>query len=299
MHWNKFIYNNTNRRTNCPNLFCQETLHVSGSSSAHHQEFSTVHSALVYVMQVWWQLETVHIFGVSHGVLSLRNCSESLSAKSCTVLFLRATHESLFCRHRWEDSVTMGRANTDSTANYKLKYQLAKTKEKRLLLGHVDYSGIVNYRKNILVIFPGIFGILHGILKILCIYSASSRRNPADDLRNNSWETLDLRELDEKIILGTEGRQLLIPAMSGNYFCGRMHLTFSTVCRTPPQREFKLLNHSGNCTYHILQHLNPYILPTHTALHFFTSFISFWQWEVIITLHRLNRPLFRMEKQCI
>ena len=31
--------------------FCQETLHVSGSSSAHHQ-FSTVHSALVYVMQV-------------------------------------------------------------------------------------------------------------------------------------------------------------------------------------------------------------------------------------------------------
>ena len=27
--------------------FCQETLHVSGSSSAHHQEFSTVHSALV------------------------------------------------------------------------------------------------------------------------------------------------------------------------------------------------------------------------------------------------------------
>jgi len=34
--------------------FFQETLHVSGSSSAHHQQFSTVHSALVYVMQVWW-----------------------------------------------------------------------------------------------------------------------------------------------------------------------------------------------------------------------------------------------------
>ena len=27
--------------------FCQETLHVSGISSAHHQGFSTVHSALV------------------------------------------------------------------------------------------------------------------------------------------------------------------------------------------------------------------------------------------------------------
>ena len=34
--------------------FCQKTLHVSDSSSAHHQEFSTIHSALVYVEQVWW-----------------------------------------------------------------------------------------------------------------------------------------------------------------------------------------------------------------------------------------------------
>jgi len=51
-----FSFNKTNRRTNFPNLFCQETLHVSGSSCAHHQEFFTVHSALVYVMQVWWQL---------------------------------------------------------------------------------------------------------------------------------------------------------------------------------------------------------------------------------------------------
>jgi len=49
---NEFLFNKTNRRTNYPNLFGQETLHVSGSSSAYHQEFSTVHSALVYVMQV-------------------------------------------------------------------------------------------------------------------------------------------------------------------------------------------------------------------------------------------------------
>jgi hypothetical protein len=40
--------------------FCQETLPVSGSSSVHHQEFSTVHSALVYVMQVSWQLSNLH-----------------------------------------------------------------------------------------------------------------------------------------------------------------------------------------------------------------------------------------------
>jgi hypothetical protein len=34
--------------------FCQEILHVSDSSPAHHQEFSTVRSALVYVLQGWW-----------------------------------------------------------------------------------------------------------------------------------------------------------------------------------------------------------------------------------------------------
>jgi hypothetical protein len=94
------------------------------------------------------------------------------------------------------------------------------------LLGHEDYFGIANCRKNI----PVIFGILHGISKFLCIYSMSSRRNLP-----TFCETLDLRELDEKVILSIEGRQILIPAMSGNYFCGRMHLTFSTVCRTPPQ----------------------------------------------------------------
>jgi len=49
------------RCTNFPNLFCQEILHVSGSSSAHHQEFSTVHSALVNVMQVWWQLSSTTV----------------------------------------------------------------------------------------------------------------------------------------------------------------------------------------------------------------------------------------------
>jgi hypothetical protein len=36
-----------------PILFCYKTLHVSGIFSVHHQEFSTVHSALVSFMQVF------------------------------------------------------------------------------------------------------------------------------------------------------------------------------------------------------------------------------------------------------
>jgi hypothetical protein len=39
-------------------LFCYKTLHVSGILSSHHQEFSTVHSALVSFMQFWWPLPT-------------------------------------------------------------------------------------------------------------------------------------------------------------------------------------------------------------------------------------------------
>jgi hypothetical protein len=62
VHRSKFLFNKTNRCTNFPNLFCQENLHISDSFSAHHQELSTVHSALVYVMQVWWQLLSTTIY---------------------------------------------------------------------------------------------------------------------------------------------------------------------------------------------------------------------------------------------
>jgi hypothetical protein len=42
-----FFLNNQPSALIIPILFCYKTLHVSGIFSAHHQEFSTVHSALV------------------------------------------------------------------------------------------------------------------------------------------------------------------------------------------------------------------------------------------------------------
>jgi len=47
-----FLINQPDARI-IPILFCYKTLHVSGIFSAHHQEFSTVHSALVSFMQVF------------------------------------------------------------------------------------------------------------------------------------------------------------------------------------------------------------------------------------------------------
>jgi hypothetical protein len=47
-----FFLNNHLDALIIPILFCYKTPHVSDNFSAHHQDFSTVHSALVSFMQV-------------------------------------------------------------------------------------------------------------------------------------------------------------------------------------------------------------------------------------------------------
>jgi hypothetical protein len=47
-----FFLNNQSDALIIPILFCYKTLYVSGIFSAHHQEFSNVHSTLVSFMQV-------------------------------------------------------------------------------------------------------------------------------------------------------------------------------------------------------------------------------------------------------
>jgi hypothetical protein len=49
---------NPTRCTNLSNLFCNETLHVSDNSFVHRQEYFTVHTSMVYVMQVFRQLSS-------------------------------------------------------------------------------------------------------------------------------------------------------------------------------------------------------------------------------------------------
>jgi hypothetical protein len=52
LHRKDVFLNNQPDALIIPILFCYRTLHVLGIFSAHHQEFSTVHSALVSLMQV-------------------------------------------------------------------------------------------------------------------------------------------------------------------------------------------------------------------------------------------------------
>jgi hypothetical protein len=53
--WKFFLIKPT-RRTNFTNSILSKTLHVLGISFAHHQEFSTLYSTLVYFLQVLSQL---------------------------------------------------------------------------------------------------------------------------------------------------------------------------------------------------------------------------------------------------
>jgi len=52
VHRNRFIFNHQPDALIIQILFCYKILHVSGIFSAHHQEFSTVYSALVSFLQV-------------------------------------------------------------------------------------------------------------------------------------------------------------------------------------------------------------------------------------------------------
>jgi len=55
VHRDKFLTINPTRYTDFSDLVWNETLHVSDGSSVHHQEFFTVHTAMVYVIQDCWQ----------------------------------------------------------------------------------------------------------------------------------------------------------------------------------------------------------------------------------------------------
>jgi len=56
-------------------------LHVSDSFSVHHQEFFSVHTVMVYVVQVCWQLES----RIRAELVPSRSCSQAVNKTVCTV----------------------------------------------------------------------------------------------------------------------------------------------------------------------------------------------------------------------
>ena len=94
-----FLFKWPKRRTNYQNLFCYKTLHVSDIFSAHHQEFSTVHSALVIFMQV---------FDDRFQAQSGWKCMAVLSGL-CLEAVIKNLHENYQCRMYSRKLLMMGR----------------------------------------------------------------------------------------------------------------------------------------------------------------------------------------------
>jgi hypothetical protein len=64
----QFLTIKLNRCANFLNLFWNKILHISDNSSVCHQKFFTVHTAMVYVIQVCWQLVSRSICSCSQAV---------------------------------------------------------------------------------------------------------------------------------------------------------------------------------------------------------------------------------------
>jgi hypothetical protein len=76
------------RCTNFSNLFWNETLLVSDSSSLHHQKFFTVHTAMVYVIQVCLQLASrirIELFSILILPASCQQTCMTYTIAMCTV----------------------------------------------------------------------------------------------------------------------------------------------------------------------------------------------------------------------
>jgi len=80
-----FFLNNQPETLIIPILFCYKTPHFSGIFSAHHQEFSTVHSALVSFMQVFDDRFQTESGGNCSSLLSLFGSGHQKPARNLPV----------------------------------------------------------------------------------------------------------------------------------------------------------------------------------------------------------------------
>jgi len=77
VHRDKFLIIKPTISTNFSNLFLNETLYVSDSFSTHYQEFFTVHTAMVYVIQAYWQLASRIRMELRSILILLASCQQT------------------------------------------------------------------------------------------------------------------------------------------------------------------------------------------------------------------------------
>ena len=88
VHHDKFLIIKPTRCTNFSNLFWKETLHVLDNSSVHH-EFFTVHTAMVYVIQVCWQLASKPVWHIPLLCVQLASCQHTCMTYTIAVCTMK------------------------------------------------------------------------------------------------------------------------------------------------------------------------------------------------------------------
>jgi hypothetical protein len=90
VHCDKFRIIKPTRCTNFSILFWNKSLHVSDSSSVHHQEYFTVHTAMVYVIPCCGQLASRIRMELSSTLILLASCPQNgmtYTIAVCTVKY--------------------------------------------------------------------------------------------------------------------------------------------------------------------------------------------------------------------
>lgn len=120
--------------------------------------------------------------------------AKNVFLKSGAAVYLLAAQGWPFYRHRWGGCVKIRKEHRHSTTKCNVKYELAETEQRGMLVAHEDYSSYANCRTKIPVIFRGIFATAWGISKLLYIQPTVSRGHPNDVPGNPEWRTLSERK---------------------------------------------------------------------------------------------------------
>ena len=131
--------------------FVKKTLHVSDISFAHHQEFSTVHSTLLYLLQVWLQLPSRVKMELSSILTLLAICHQTCNKYTnveCTVenSWGWAKEMSETCRVFWQNKIWEIRASCPLQLKSSVSYITFRMQFASERLSNYATSGSAPYR---------------------------------------------------------------------------------------------------------------------------------------------------------
>jgi len=139
MHRDKFLIIEPTRGTNFSRfLFWNETLHVSDSSSVHHQKFSTVNITVVYVIQDCWQLASRIRMELSSILIRMELSSILILLASCKQTCMAYTIVMCTVENSWQWTEEL-------SETYRVSFQNKNLEKLVPLVGSIKRNAFVCY----------------------------------------------------------------------------------------------------------------------------------------------------------